>query len=80
MRIAGPPSFIALIGVFWIAPAAGAPVRTPPTVDYVYVEANEGTASGGHAALKFDRTVYQFQPLLDERMSLQGGQEGWVFL
>lgn len=31
------------------------------TFQYIYVEANEGTASGGHAAVKFDDEVFHYQ-------------------
>ncbi len=31
------------------------------TIDYLYVEANEGGSSGGHVALRFDDTTYHFQ-------------------
>lgn len=29
--------------------------------EFLYIEANEGSASGGHAAIKFDRQVFHFQ-------------------
>ncbi len=38
--------------------------RAAPTarfIDYLYVEANEGDSSGGHAALRFDRHTFHFQ-------------------
>jgi hypothetical protein len=31
------------------------------TLHYLYIEANEGTASGGHAALQLDDTVFHYQ-------------------
>ena len=42
---------------------AGAPgVRAAtPCFDYVYVDASEGGASGGHTAIRFDDEVYHFQ-------------------
>ncbi len=33
----------------------------PHRLEFLYINANEGTASGGHAALRFDRDVYHFQ-------------------
>lgn len=30
-------------------------------IDYLYIEANSGTSSGGHVAVKLDETVYHFQ-------------------
>ena len=32
-----------------------------PALDYLYIEANSGTSSGGHVAVKLDETVYHFQ-------------------
>jgi len=34
---------------------------TPPVVDYVYIEANEGGSSGGHTAIRFGDETYHFQ-------------------
>jgi hypothetical protein len=31
------------------------------TFDFLYIDANEGSASGGHAAIKFDNEVFHFQ-------------------
>lgn len=31
------------------------------SVEYLYIEANSGTSSGGHVAVKLDETVYHFQ-------------------
>ncbi|MEY4685375.1 MAG: hypothetical protein RLZ25_1834 [Pseudomonadota bacterium] len=31
------------------------------SLDYLYIEANSGTSSGGHVAVKLDETVYHFQ-------------------
>lgn len=33
----------------------------PRVIEYLSVEANEGGSSGGHAAIRFDDTVYHFQ-------------------
>ena len=33
----------------------------PRPIEYLSVEANEGGSSGGHAAIRFDDTVYHFQ-------------------
>jgi hypothetical protein len=37
------------------------PAASPPTIDYLYVDANEGGASGGHAAIRFDDQVFHFE-------------------
>lgn len=44
------------------------------TLDYLYIEANSGTSSGGHVAVKLDETVYHFQNK-DGLILLQ--REGW---
>jgi hypothetical protein len=41
--------------------ARGALASSPRFVDYVHVEANEGAASGGHAAIRFGDVAYHFQ-------------------
>lgn len=43
-----------------IVPLA-ARAATPCFVDYLYVDANEGSASGGHVAIRFGDRVYHFQ-------------------
>jgi hypothetical protein len=40
---------------------AGAGAAPPPTIDYLYVDANEGGASGGHAAIRFGDEVFHFE-------------------
>ncbi|HLK12138.1 MAG TPA: hypothetical protein VKW76_12235 [Candidatus Binatia bacterium] len=42
-----------------VSQAAGA--ASPRFVDYIYVEANEGGSSGGHAAIRFGDETYHFQ-------------------
>jgi len=44
----------------WTAFAACTQVQAA-TFDFLYIEANEGSASGGHAALRFGDRVYHFQ-------------------
>ncbi len=34
---------------------------TPRTIDFVYIEANEGGSSGGHTAIRFGDETYHFQ-------------------
>ncbi|MGR8930695.1 MAG: hypothetical protein ACU836_08650 [Gammaproteobacteria bacterium] len=49
---------LAMVAVIWLicpVPAAAA------YVEFLYINANEGTASGGHAALKFGEEVFHFQ-------------------
>lgn len=41
--------------------ASGAGAAPPPTIDYLYVDANEGGASGGHAAIRFGDEVFHFE-------------------
>lgn len=43
-----------------IAPCA-ASASPEATFDYLYIEANEGGSSGGHAAIRFDHDTYHFQ-------------------
>lgn len=38
-----------------------APAARPATFDYLYIEANEGGSSGGHAAIRFGERIYHFQ-------------------
>jgi hypothetical protein len=40
-------------------PEAAAPAEA--FFDYLYIEANTGSSAGGHAAVRFDDTVYHFQ-------------------
>jgi len=47
-----------LLTSLWALPALATPSRF---VDYVYVEANEGGSSGGHAAMRFGDEAYHFQ-------------------
>ena len=39
----------------------GAVASTPPVVEYVYIEANEGGSSGGHSAIRLGDETYHFQ-------------------
>ncbi len=39
----------------WVGPASGR------SVGYLYIEANEGSSSGGHVAIRFEDHVYHFQ-------------------
>jgi hypothetical protein len=41
--------------------SAPALASSPPFVDYLYIEANEGASSGGHAAIRFANDTYHFQ-------------------
>ena len=45
------------------APAAAEPARPADAlyVDYLYINASEGSASGGHAALRFGDQVFHFE-------------------
>ncbi|WNB74505.1 hypothetical protein [Methylomonas koyamae] len=46
----------------WCVPGAvAAGPASAQTFDFLYIEANEGNASGGHAALRFGEQVYHFQ-------------------
>ena len=44
-----------------LAVAGGAFASPPRFVDYLYIEANEGGSSGGHAALRLGDETYHFQ-------------------
>ena len=46
--------FILWLGTYHIASAAR-------FIDYLYVEANEGDSSGGHAAIRFENLTFHFQ-------------------
>lgn len=50
----------ALVVAMVLASAPGVRAATP-CFDYVYVDASEGGASGGHTAIRFDDEVYHFQ-------------------
>ena len=39
----------------------GAAATGERTLEYLYVDANEGGSSGGHVALRFDESIYHFQ-------------------
>lgn len=39
----------------------GAKTGSAHELEFLYIDANEGSASGGHAALRFDREVFHFQ-------------------
>lgn len=47
-----------LAGLLAAAPAWAAP---PPTIDFVYADANEGGASGGHSAIRFGDQVFHYE-------------------
>jgi hypothetical protein len=51
---------IVALGVLAVS-AAGAASPPPRFVDYLYLEANEGGSSGGHAAIRLDDVTYHFQ-------------------
>jgi hypothetical protein len=51
----------ALALVFVCAAALAAAARAEPVLEFLYVEANEGDSSGGHAALRFGEEVFHFQ-------------------
>jgi hypothetical protein len=51
----------ALILAASLLAAAGARAAPRPTIDYLYVDANEGGASGGHAAIRFGDEVFHFE-------------------
>jgi hypothetical protein len=51
---------LAGIAALLLLPAATRAAE-PRVIEYLSVEANEGGSSGGHAALRFDDTVYHFQ-------------------
>jgi hypothetical protein len=44
--------------LLWWCSAA---IAAAPVLEFLYIDANEGNASGGHAALRFDDQVYHFQ-------------------
>lgn len=45
--------------IFWWGPGQAALAAS--FIDYLYVEANEGDSSGGHAAIRFDNETFHFQ-------------------
>ena len=56
MRWAPHAAAAALLALAWMPPAARA-----GSLDYLYIEANEGGSSGGHVALGVGDDVYHFQ-------------------
>ena len=49
-------------GVLMASLLAAAPAQAaPPRLEYIYADANEGGASGGHAALRFGDQVFHFE-------------------
>jgi len=55
-----------------VGPAAGA-----AEIEYLYVNASEGTASGGHAALKIGEEVFHFQHVPPGLLRLQRDDFAW---
>jgi hypothetical protein len=55
-----PAADIAL-AVFLLVQTYDAPAEPTSAFDYLYVNAGEGTAGGGHAAIRFGLNVYHFQ-------------------
>jgi hypothetical protein len=49
---------ILLASLLAVLPAWAAP---PPAIDFVYADANEGGASGGHSAVRFGDQVFHFE-------------------
>lgn len=49
---------ILLTGLLAAGPAGAAP---PPSIDFLYADANEGGASGGHSAIRFGDQVFHFE-------------------
>jgi hypothetical protein len=49
---------LALGCLLWVAVAEA---EDSHHFEFLYIDANEGSASGGHAAIKFDRQVFHFQ-------------------
>jgi hypothetical protein len=56
-RNSRPLAIVAAVGWLVAAPA----VRAERSVDYVYVDANEGGSSGGHTALRLGDAAYHYQ-------------------
>jgi hypothetical protein len=56
-----------------LALAGGAPAdeAAPPPVAFVYVEANVGSASGGHSALRIGDRAYHYHHSSDDRLELE---------
>jgi hypothetical protein len=44
-----------------LVPASASEGNGAASFDYLYIEANEGASSGGHAAIRFGSNVYHFQ-------------------
>ena len=59
-----------LLGLLALMPAAAAAAEPPPAIDYLYADANEGGASGGHAAIRFG----------DDGFFYAGGGIAWLHL
>jgi hypothetical protein len=66
VRWAATAAAVALLGLAWAPPAAPA-----ATLDYFYIEANEGGSSGGHVALGVGGDVYHFQQEDDGLLALR---------
>src|SRR5262249_25054434 len=60
MPRSGRPVRHALSMLVLVAFASGT-ARGEPTVDYIYIHANEGGSSGGHAAIRFGEWTFDFQ-------------------
>jgi hypothetical protein len=64
-----------LIRARWVAFSllvllAGGPAARGAVVDYLYVQSNVGTASGGHVAIRFGDDVYHYQNAGDDSLRL----------
>ncbi len=46
---------------FYLLILLSTPSLASKPVDYIYIDANEGSASGGHVAIRFDNDVYHYQ-------------------
>jgi len=54
-----------LVGLLFAAHVGGGAYAASASVELIYIEPNEGGASGGHAALKLGERVYHFQSQTD---------------
>lgn len=63
----------ALILLFLSVPARGSP-ETGALLEFIYIDANVGSSSGGHAALKIEDSVYHFQ---NEDGYIRLAREAW---
>lgn len=68
LRLAGLPGLL-LCAAWFTAGAA--------EIEYLYVNASEGTASGGHAALKIDEEVFHFQHVPPGLLRIQRDDFAW---